>query len=515
MKNKVKHNLIFALFLTIFAVIFAFLALGSTYSAGSAWATTEKQSESGELESYVIVRADEQVSGMAINVGGVINGKTVVSVAYSTSLDFSEAITYSLSSGNYNKYYNAEVFNGLSLPAGYYKIFTSDSMMISEVGLFNQDGIVTPTVCGICDCSTDFRYETSASAIENSGVNAIFDSQEGMKIASGRYDTLSEIEIELMSSVNSYLYLDKTYATYEAMPFATLIFSGAVSLFGNSIFGLRIINYISYMLFVIAFCIIMSKVFKRGIIGILGGAVALLVGFGFDIATVAGPFKFTYIFLLIAIYFAIKYITKRENNFISTNLIMSGIMLTFSVACSLNSLIILLVLATILTLYILVRRYSDEMFGENRRYIWHFTNLGISFGLIPITFMLGIIVFVYNTLIDYAIAMNLFTIVTREMEKLISIKAVDCIRNAGRLLKVVFTGTVDKCKYLVRVTSSELLSVFGSLIVFCSRFVFVALASFRRSERVAKEKDGEVKGFEAYMQEPYSYSGRQKMRLVT
>ncbi len=515
MKNKVKHNLIFALFLTIFAVIFAAFALGSTYSAGSAWATTDQMSQSGELESYVIVKTDEEVSSMAINVGGVIDGKTVVSVAYSPNGDFTGAEIYSLESKNYNKYYNAEVFSGLSLPAGYFKIFTTDQMMISEVGLFNEEGIVTPTVCGICDYSTDFRYETTSYSIDRSGVNAIFDSQEGMKIASGRYDTLSEIEIELMSSVNSYLYLDKTYATYEAMPFATLIFSGAVSIFGNSIFGLRIVNYVSYMIFVIAFCLIMSKVFKRGVIGILGGIVALLVGFGFDIATIAGPFKFTYIFLLIAIYFAIKYITKRETNFISTNLIVSGVMLTFSVACSLNSLIILLVLATILTLYILVRRYSDEMFGENRRYIWHFTNLGVSFGLIPVTFMLGIIVFVYNTLIDYAIAMKLFTIVSREMEKLISIKAVDCIRNAGRLCKVVFTGTVDKCKYLVRVTTSEMLAIFGSLIVFCTRFVFVALASFRKSSRIAKEKDGEIKGFEAYMQEPYRYSGRQKMRLVT
>ncbi len=515
MKNKVKHNLIFALFLTIFAVIFASFALGSNYSAGSAWATTEKRSSTGDFESYVVVQTDEEVSSMAINVGGVIDGKTVVSVAYSSSGDFTGAKTYSLASGNYNKYYNAEVFSGLSLPAGYYKISTFDNMMISEVGLFNEDGIVTPTICGVSDYSTDFRYETTDYAIETSGVSAIFDSQSGMKIASGRFDTLSEIEIELMSSVNSYLYLDKTYATYEAMPFATLIFSGAVSLFGNSIFGLRIVNYISYMAFVIAFCIIMSKVFKRGIIGVLGGAVALLVGFGFDIATVAGPFKFTYIFVLIAIYFAIRYITKRETNFISTNLIVSGVMLTFSVACSLISAVILLILAGILTLYILVRRYSDEVFGENRRYIWHFTNLGISFGLIPVTFMLGIIVFVYNTLIDYAIAMKLFTIVSREMEKLVSIKAVDCIRNAGRLLKVMFTGTVDKCKYLVRVTSSEMLAIFGSLIVFCSRFVFIALASFRKEKRIAKEKDGEIKGYESYMQEPYSYSGRQKMRLVT
>ena len=41
MKNRVKHNLIFALFLTIFAVIFATFALGSNYSSGDFYSTNQ------------------------------------------------------------------------------------------------------------------------------------------------------------------------------------------------------------------------------------------------------------------------------------------------------------------------------------------------------------------------------------------------------------------------------------------------------------------------------------------
>ena len=515
MKNRVKHNLIFALFLTIFAVIFATFALGSNYSSGSFYSTREVNGEKGAMNSYVVIKTEQEVSAMAINVGGIIDGESVIGVAYSENAGFGTQTNYSFLSNKFNMYYNAQVFSGEAIPAGYFKIYTANEEDINEIGFFNANGeIVGVEVLGVCDFSTDYRYETSQYALNKSGAYALFDSQEGMKIASSRYDTLSEIEIELMSSVNSYLYLDKSYATYEAMPFATLIFSGAIKLFGNSIFGLRLINFISYAAFAFAFCLILGKVFNRSMIGVIGGVVAMVVGIGFDIATIAGPFKVTYLFVMIGIYYAIKYLNKRAVNYVSTDLIVSGVMFTVSVACSLISLVPLAVLATIITFYILVRKYNDESFEEKHRYVWHFVNLGISYGLIPVTFMLGIIVFIYNNLIDYAMAMKLFTIVSREMEQLISIRAVDCIKNAGRLGKAVFTGTVDKCKYLVRVTTSEMFAIFASLIVFCSRFCNIVLAVFRKWTRAPRDSEGKIIYY-SHEVEAYSDSGRQKMRLVT
>lgn len=514
MKNRVKHNLIFALFLTIFAVIFATFALGSNYSSGDFYSTKEVNGTNGAMDSYVVLKTEEEVNAMAINVGGIIDGESVIGVAYSKNANFQSATTYLFESNKFNMYYNAEVFSGESIPAGYFKIYTGSEECINEIGLFNAQGeVVKVKLLGVCDYSTDYRYEISEYALINSGAYALFDSQEGMKVASSRYDTLSEIEIELMSSVNSYLYLDKSYATYEAMPFATLIFSGAIRLFGNSIFALRLINFISYIAFALAFCLILGKVFNRSMIGVIGGVVAMVVGLGFDIATVAGPFKVTYLFVMIGIYYAIKYLNKRAINYISTDLIVSGVMFTISVACSLISLVPLAVLATIITFYIIVRKYKDQAFEENRRYVWHFVNLGISYGLIPVTFMLGIIVFIYNNLIDYAMAMKLFTIVSKEMEHLISIRAVDCLRNAGRLCKAIFNGTMDKCKYLVRVTTSEMFAIFASLIVICSRFCNIVLATFRTWTRAPKDKEGKII-YESYAVEAYSDSGRQKMRRV-
>ena len=513
MKNKVKHNLIFALFLTVFAIIFACFTLGSTYSAGSSWATTEMANDSGKLQSYVVIKTEQQVSDFAINVGGTINGENVIGVAYSPNGNFDGAKTYSFVSDKTNMYNNAVVFSGENFAKGYYKISTYNNIEISEIGLFNAGERVKVQLIGVCDYSTGYSYQTGEYALNQSGAVALLDSQKGMSISQSRFNTLSTTEIELMSSVNSFLYYDGSYASVNAMPFATLLFSGSVKLFGNSILALRLVNFLAYVIFTIVLCVVLSKLFKRSIIGILGGSVAFLLGLTFDLALVAGPFKVAFTFVLLAIYFALRYISKREVTYISKDLIITGSMLALAVACSLVSAIILISFAIVLTLFMIFRRYYDEKFDQKRRWVWHFTNLGVSLGVIPIAFTLFSIIVVYNTLMNYAIAMKLFATVSKEMEKLVAVKAFDCIRSVWKVCQVLFTGIIDKAKYLVKISSADLLMIFGTLIVFCARFVSVAIASFRKSNRIAKQKDGYTQGCQTFGSVGYSASGGG--RLVT
>lgn len=324
MKNERERlsALIVLILITVAMLPVMCFALGSGDTSGKSWKIMPRKFGETFRDEGVVLKLDDSIDCIYVKIGNVYNdnGKSGIDITLdgsNSATDLEDSTSYL---SVYRKYLKVEfaqdgkylpgwykVGENLSVSTKYIRLKTSQSFDLCEVAFFDKDGkTVKAEVYGGFVWKNNSRSFALAADDADFTFSAVADAQG--KFYPDHMHLLTDKEASVAGAARNLTEKTAYYVSDSASPLSVAFYALGISIFGDTVFAVRIISFVFSLATFYAVYFLAKKIFgaKLGVAGVL---LWLLTGLGISLAGLAAASAVGLFFAVLALYFAYDFFT--------------------------------------------------------------------------------------------------------------------------------------------------------------------------------------------------------------